>query len=110
MPVVGRAHDDRVDIVAREHFLVVTGREDVPVALAGGVQAAIEDVARGHELDAGDAKCSVYIRHPHATRADNRQADAVGGGDLGGAGLSRGCRDVPAGQRPADDRRRLLAR
>ena len=82
MPVVGGPHDDRVDIVAGEDFLVVTSREDVPVALAGGVQAAVEDVTRGQEFDAGDAERRVHVRHAHPARADHGQADAVGRGHL----------------------------
>ena len=95
VPVVRRAHDDRVDVVAGEDFPVVARREDVAVALASGVEAPVEDVARGHEFDAGDAQRRVHVGHAHPARADDGQADAVGGGNLAG-------RDRFPGQRPAD--------
>ena len=106
MPVIRRAHYDRVDVVAGKDFPVVAGGEDVAVPLAGGVEAAVEDVARGHEFDAGDAQRRIHVGHAHAARADDRQADAVGGSDLAGAGIVPGRERVPPGH-PVDGARLL---
>ena len=104
--VVRRCHDDRIDIVAREHLLIVAGGGDIAVSLAGGVQAAIEDVARGHKFNPGDAQRRGHVRHAHPARTDHGQADAVGGGDLAGRRLPGEPGECSAGHRPAFARKR----
>ncbi len=94
VPVVGRPHDHRVDIVAGEHLGVVARREDLPVAFARGIQAAIEDIARRHEFDPGDPQRGIHIGHSHSPGPDHGQTHTVRRRHLSAPRL--------AAQRPAD--------
>ena len=80
MPVVRRADDDGVHVLARQHFAVVArGEELVAPDLAGAFQASVVDVGDGHQFHAADIERVARIAAPLASGADQRDADAVAG-------------------------------
>jgi len=82
VPVVGRADDDCVHITAGEDFTVVAGGEEVVAPQLLGVnEAAIVAVGDGHQLDAGHLERRLGIALALAARADERDLNAVVGGD-----------------------------
>ena len=74
VPVVRRADNDGVDILARQDFFVVTGRKDVvaPEFLAV-LEAAVVTVGHGDELHARNLHR--YLRVPLALTARPNQRD-----------------------------------
>ena len=70
--MIRRPHDHGVDIVASQYLFVVPGSEDLTVAIPGGREPTVEDVASGHELYARYAQRSPNIGHPHPAGPDDR--------------------------------------
>ena len=92
VPVIGRADDDRVDVLVREQFLVVAVRGDAVVLLPGLLAVILVDqragvlgtmaveIADGHDsrgLVFPDPRQIVHARNPSV--ADGADVDAIGG-------------------------------
>ena len=89
VPVVGRADDHRVNILARQNLVVVAGGEDVvaPEFLAV-LQPAVVAVGHGHQLHAGNLHGGLGVALSLPARADQRDLDVIVGGT--------GCAGSPA--------------
>ena len=71
VPVVGRGDDHGVDVLARQHLAIVARGEEVVAAdFLGARQAAVVDVADGHQFDAGEGQRVVGVAGAHAAGAD----------------------------------------
>ncbi len=82
VPVVGAGDDHRVDVLPVEDLPVVARRVDVLAELGAALlEAAVVDVGRGDQLDAGHLERRLRVALAHAPGAQEGDADAVAGRD-----------------------------
>jgi hypothetical protein len=91
MPMIGRAHNDGVNVLTRQELPVVSGREDVvaPDFLAV-LETAVVTIRDGHELYARNLERSSRIALALTTRPDQRDLNVIVGRNRSGrSGLIR---------------------
>ncbi len=69
MPVVGRRHDDCVDIRACEDLAVVARGRDAGIGLFHFLEAGVADIRRGGDFNARDDHGVFHVALSHAARA-----------------------------------------
>jgi hypothetical protein len=77
VPVVGRGHDDGIDVFPIQQFTVAAGGVDVlsPTVL-GILEPSVREVADRHQFDAGTQRGD-RIPRTHAASADEADVEVV---------------------------------